>query len=207
MGVPLRRRGPGNPVDIPAAIFVVKAPSNPSKFLISPSSFSVAVKNLDYGGGLALTDNDQTLLVTSKTPKVLKYTIKNCKVMLKAPTLFANLTALSTDFVFSESASYNAISIAVGLNSIIVSRVGSILVLSQNGQTVIRTISFATQYGYVTSLAASKNGALNVVFITGLSDLVSCVLEFSDSDFSNAHVPQDIICKLKEPVGVPALLR
>ncbi|KAJ3391838.1 hypothetical protein HDU80_010972 [Chytriomyces hyalinus] len=179
------------------AIFVLKTPLKPSTFRISPKTFSVVVKGLDYGRGLALTDNDQALLVTSRTSKIFKYTIKNCKVTRKAPTLFADLTALSTDGVFSQNDTFNRIDIAIGKNSIIVTRVGRILVLSQNGQKVIRTISFATQDGYVTSLAAFKNGALNVVFMSFLSDVVSSVLQFGASDFSDAHVPQDIICKLQ----------
>ncbi|KAJ3242524.1 hypothetical protein HDU78_001336 [Chytriomyces hyalinus] len=77
-GVPVRQTSPVDITEIPAAIFVLKAPLKPSTFRISPKTFSVVVKGLDYGRGLALTDNDQTLLVTSRTSKILKYTIKNC---------------------------------------------------------------------------------------------------------------------------------
>ncbi|KAJ3224860.1 hypothetical protein HDU81_008278 [Chytriomyces hyalinus] len=189
--------------DAIGAIFVVKKPtSKPAEFRISPNTITVVVKKVNYGGGLTLTDNDQTLLVVTQPSKTIKYTIKNCKVTLKAPTMFANLTKFSSETSFAENVLFANASIVIGKNGVVIlSRGPQILVLSWDGKKLLRTIS-SRPFGAVTSLVAFKDGSLNVVFVNFFTE-ESFVLEFDHSGFSDGRVMQDISCKLKElvPVG------
>ncbi|KAJ3224861.1 hypothetical protein HDU81_008279 [Chytriomyces hyalinus] len=151
-------------------------------FLISPTTITGVAKNVVYGGILALADNDQTLLVLQQPPQILKYTIRNCKLTTKPPTL-----------------STMAINIAIGKNSIIVSRLGSILVLSKNGQTLLRSIAFDSM-GLVRGLVPFNSGALKDVFVPPLLNTGSFVRTVGDLDFLVAHVAQDIMYKVTEAV-------
>ncbi|KAJ3245236.1 hypothetical protein HDU78_009716 [Chytriomyces hyalinus] len=204
------------------AIFVVK---KPSKTVITSKSISVLAKNIDYRGGLAFTDNDQTLLFTSSSANIFKYRVKDCKVTRAKPTLFANVTQFyPTTQTGEDYALWH--DIVITKDSILVSVANKVLALSRNGKTLLKTISIESTdteeeednaqeeksvespepLHLISSIFSDKEGTVIIAFFPLLLTAgakLSYVLTIEYSNLSYAsRARQDIICKVSRPTIV-----
>ncbi|KAJ3230135.1 hypothetical protein HDU81_004750 [Chytriomyces hyalinus] len=186
-------------------IYVVKKPYQTTNFHISSKSISVLARNVDYGGSLVFTDNDQTLLLTSSSGNILKFNLKDYKVTRTTPTLFANMTQLYANTGHKEVGPRASPDIAAAKDSILVSESDIVFVLSQNGKTLLRTISIDSTDAntnlppQIGSVIADKKGSVNIAFFSPENDS-SFVLIIEQSAFGySSRARQDIVCKVSAP--------
>ncbi|KAJ3408871.1 hypothetical protein HDU80_004150 [Chytriomyces hyalinus] len=198
------------------AIFVVK---KPSKTVITSKSISVVAKNVDYRGGLAFTDNDQTLLFTTSSANIFKYSVKDCKVTRAKPTLFANVTQLYP--TVEDNALWH--DLVITKDSILVSVANKVLALSRNGKTLLKTILIESTDNteenakektleppqplhLISSIFSDKEGTVIIAFFPlflRVEGTLSYVLTIEYSNLSYAsRARQDIICKVSRPTIV-----
>ncbi|KAI8834410.1 hypothetical protein BJ741DRAFT_609898, partial [Chytriomyces cf. hyalinus JEL632] len=204
-------RSPGEFVNRTGAIFVIK---KPSKKVITSKSISVVAKNVDYGGGLAFTDYDQTLLVTSSSANILKYSIKDCKVKSAKPTLFANVTQYYPIPNGLEVVPWH--DIVITKDCILVSFAGRVLALSRNGKSLLKTISIESTTDteedaesksspppqVISSIFADKIGTVIIAFFSAETEIESSssvlTIEYSNLSYAS-RARQDIVCKVTPP--------
>ncbi|KAJ3262810.1 hypothetical protein HDU77_011748 [Chytriomyces hyalinus] len=199
------------------AIFVVK---KPSKTVITSKSISLLAKNIDYRGGLAFTDNDQTLLFTTSSANIFKYSVKDCKVTRAKPILFANVAQLYP--TGEDYAPWH--DIVITKDSILVSVANKVLALSRNGKTLLKTISIESTdteednarvkrsvespepLHLISSIFSDKEGTVIIAFFPlflTVEGKLSYVLTIEYSNLSYAsRARQDIICEVSRPTIV-----
>ncbi|KAJ3230137.1 hypothetical protein HDU81_004752 [Chytriomyces hyalinus] len=186
------------PSKLTGSIFVVK---NPYQATISSKSISVLVKNVDFGGGLAFTDNDQTLLLTSSFGDIFKYNLKDYKVTRTAPTLFANVTQYYPIPPIIIAAPWHEL--IVLQNSILVTMADKLFELSRNGKTLLRTISIRSSESTeiqppIVSIFVEKSGRMNIAFAPFAVEVESTFVVTIEKSYSS-RARQDIVCMLTVP--------
>ncbi|KAJ3230136.1 hypothetical protein HDU81_004751 [Chytriomyces hyalinus] len=203
------RRPSEHPLNRTGVIYIVRKPYDNANVIISSKSISVVVKNVDYAGGIALTDNDQTLLITSASSDVYKFTLKDYKVTRAKPSLFANVTRFYPSLQ-EEGFETSWHDIAISKNNVLVAVADKVLVLSQNGKTLLRTISIvaanpksdinsALQTPITSIFADNNSGSIKIAFLFFGAD-ASFVLSIEQSAFGYSSRPgQDIVCKATLP--------